>query len=146
MESNTSTTQTKGDFTDNLVEFDYETWRKFGLKLYWPASIGDPGYAWPLKVLTIRVHPAYQMVGLVKEDSLEEVITFSKETGKSPTGRTVLMDLDTFFDRIDRANTLKGITWNFLVFVWNSIRLLGIIIKHKLKRIYYDCRSKKLIT
>ena len=143
MELSTLGIQTK--FEDNLVDFDYDTWRKFGLKLYWPAERGKLDPVWPLRVLTIRVHPTYQMVGLVKEDSLEEIVAFSKETGKSPTGRIVLMDLDSLHDPIQRSNTPGGILWNTMKFAWKLVRITKMIVWRSIKDAY-EQRRKKSIT
>ncbi len=144
VESTTPGTLTR--FEENLVDFDYETWRKFGLKLYWPAKRGKLDTVWPLRVLTIRVHPTYQIVGLVKEDSLEEIVTFSKETGKSPSGQTVLMDLDSLRDPVLRANTAWEILRSILGFSWNVARMFKMIIFRSLTEKYNEYRRKKSTT
>jgi hypothetical protein len=140
VESNTPGTLTKPE--ENLVDFDYETWRKFGLKLYWPAVRGKLDAVWPLRVLTIRVHPTYQMVGLVKESSLEEIVAFSKETGKSPTGQTVLMDLDSLRDPIQRSNTPGETLWNTMKFAWKLVRITKMIVWRSIKDAYEQRRKK----
>lgn len=144
VESTTPGTLTRTE--ENLVDFDYETWRKFGLKLYWPAERGKLDPVWPLRVLTIRVHPTYQMVGLVKEDSLEEIVVFSKETGKSPSGQTVLMDLDSLRDPVLRANTTWEILRSILGFSWNVARMFKMIIFRSLTEKYNEYRRKKSTT
>lgn len=144
MESNTPGTLTRSE--ENLVDFDYETWRKFGLKLYWPAKRGKLDTVWPLRVLTIRVHPTYQMVGLVKEDSLEEIVAFSKETGKSPSGQTVLMDLDSLRDPVLRANTAWEILRSILGFAWNIVRMFKMIMFRSITEKYHEYRRKKSTT
>lgn len=143
VESTTPGTLTRSE--ENLVDFDYETWRKFGLKLYWPAERGKLDTVWPLRVLTIRVHPTYQMVGLVKEDSLEEIVAFSKETGKSPSGQTVLMDLDSLCDSIQRSNTPGEILWNTMKFAWKLVRITKMIVWRSIKDAY-EYRRKKSTT
>lgn len=99
---------------------------------------------WPLRVLTIRVHPTYQMVGLVKEDSLEEIVAFSKETGKSPSGQTVLMDLDSLRDPVLRANTAWEILRSILGFYWNIARMFKMIMVRPLKEKYNEYRRKEI--
>ena len=141
MELNTLGIQTK--FEDNLVDFDYETWRKFGLKLYWPQYKGDLSIIWPMRILAIRMHPSYQMVGLVKEGALEEVVTFSKDTGRDQTGRCALMDLDSLADPVLRANTAWEILRSILGFFWNVTRMFKMIIFRSLTNEY---RRKKSTT
>jgi hypothetical protein len=144
VESNTPGTLTKPE--ENLVDFDYETWRKFGLKLYWPEERGKLDQVWPMGVLTIRVHPYYQMVGLVKEGDLEEVVTFSKDTGRDLTGRCALMDLDSLRDPVLRANTTWEILRSTLGFFWNIARMFKMIMVRSLKEKYNEYRRKKSTT
>lgn len=144
MESNTPGTLTK--LEDSLVDFDYETWQKFKLNLYWPHNKGDLSVVWPMRILAIRVHPHYQMVGLVKEGLLEEVVTFSKETGKDLTGRCALMDLNSPLDPVLRANSPREILWSLLKLLWTTIRMLKMIMWRGLKKIYHDYRISRLTT
>jgi hypothetical protein len=144
VESNTPGTLTKPE--ENLVDFDYETWRKFGLKLYWPQYKGDLSIIWPMRILAIRMHPSYQMVGLVKEGALEEVVTFSKDTGRDQTGRCALMDLDSLADPVLRANTTRETLRSNLGFFWNVARMFKMIIVRSLKEKYNEYRRKKSTT
>ena len=144
MESNTPGTLTRSE--ENLVDFDYETWRKFGLNLYWPEERGKLDQVWPMRILTIRVHPYYQMVGLVKEGALEEVVTFSKDTGRDLTGRCALMDLDSLRDPVLRANTTWKILRSTLGFFWNIARMFKMIMVRSLKEKYNEYRRKKSAT
>jgi hypothetical protein len=86
------------------------------------------------------------MIGLVKEDSLEEIVAFSKETGKSPTGRTVLMDLDSLRDPVIRANTTWEILRSTLGFFWNITRMFKMIMFRSSKEKYNEYRRKKSAT
>jgi hypothetical protein len=134
--------ETHTEFKDNLAEFDYETWKKFGLTLYWPSERGKFDVVWPMRILTTRVHPTFQMVALVKEGTLEEVVTFSKDTGRSPTGHCVLMDLDSLRDPIQRANTPGQIFWQMLVYIWKIIRMSKMIVWRIIKERYRQRKSK----
>ena len=118
-------------FERYLVDFDYETWQKFGLKLYYPQDRGKLDVVWPIRVLTIRCHPAFQIIGLVKMDTHEEVIIFSKDTGRSINGHTVQMDLDSLQEPLERSTGWCEILLEKLRFVWNKIRLIMMIIVRK---------------
>jgi hypothetical protein len=143
VESNTPGTQTR--FRDSLVDFDYETWQKFGLQLYWPEEKGKLDRVWPMRVLAIRKHPVYKMVALVKKETLEEIVTFSKDTGRDPTGRSALMDLDSLMNPVLRANTLSETLRSIIRFIWNCVRILKMIIYRSIKMMY-ERRFKKTTT
>lgn len=129
MKSDTSGTETR--FERYLVDFDYETWRKFGLRLYWPAERGKLSVVWPIRVLAVRRHWCFQIVGLVKLDDYEELIAFSMDTGRDNTGRCVQMDLDSLQEPFERATTWYEIFLGRLKFTWNKIRLIAMIIARK---------------
>ena len=124
-------TETETKFERYLVDFDYETWRKFGLKLYYPRGRGKLDVVWPVRVLTIRCHSAFQVVGLVKMDTYEGVIVFSKDTGRTIDGITVQMDLDSLQEPLERATTWYEIFLERLKFTWNKIRLIMMIIARR---------------
>lgn len=140
MESNTPGTLTK--FSDGLVDFDYDIWKKFGLKLYWPEEKGKLDVVWPMRILAVREHPVYQMIGLVKKDNIEEVVIFSKNNGKDSTGRCILMDLDSLSEPACRANTISSKLWQTLRFAWNIVRIAKTIISRTLKEKYERRRQK----
>ena len=146
MESTTPGTQTRPE--DSLVEFDYETWKKFGLQLYWPRYKGNLSVTciWPMRILAVRKHPVYQMVGLVKKETLEEIVTFSKDTGRDQTGRSALMDLDSLADPVLRANTTWEILRSILGFSWNVARMFKMIMFRSLTEKYNEYRRKKSAT
>jgi hypothetical protein len=120
-------TETETKFERYLVDFDYETWRKFGLRLYYPDTPGKLSVVWPIRVLTMRHHRCFQIVGLVKLDDYEELIAFSMDTGRDVTGRCVQMDLDSL-EPLERATTWYEIFLERLKFTWNKIRLIMMII------------------
>jgi hypothetical protein len=83
------------------------------------------------------------MVGLVKEGALEEIVTFSKDTGLDQTGRCALMDLDSLADPALRANTTWEILRSILGFYWNIARMFKMIMVRPLKEKYNEYRRKK---
>jgi hypothetical protein len=144
VESNTPGTPT--NFGDGLVDFDYDIWKKFGLKLYWPEEKGKLGVVWPMRILAIREHPVYQMIGLVKKDNIEEVVTFSKNHGKDSTGVCALMDLDSLMYEMLRANTTRSIVWQTIKLVLNIIRMIVMMVQRCLKRKIHEYREQKSST
>lgn len=143
MELNTLGIQTK---LGNLVEFDYETWRKFRLDLYWPAMKDSVEVVWPVRILTERIHPVYQMIGLIKLSTMEEIVLFDKETGKDNNGRHILMDLDTPLYPVQRAKTFRRILWNYLKFLWTTIRIYRMIIWKEVKNNYHERKRSESST
>lgn len=99
-----------------------------------------------MRILTVRKHPVYQMVGLVKEEDLEEVVTFSKDTGRDLSGRCALMDLDSLADPVLRANTTWEILRSILGFSWNVARMFKMIMFRSLTEKYNEYRRKKSTT
>lgn len=115
------TMKDRKDFGDSLVDFDYDVWKKFDLKLYWTPVIEEPNYVWPLRILTVRVHPEFQVVGLVDDGSWEELVAFNIETGRDYKGRRTLMDLDSLSTKPTKGPTRKTVL-AFIMMWWKRLK------------------------
>jgi hypothetical protein len=135
--------QAKKRSEDNLVEFDYDIWRRFGLKLYWPNVRGKTDKVWPMEVLKIRKHPKYQGVAIAKTDNVEEVVLFDINLGVDENAKSIYMDLDSLLeDPIDRSSTIWEEIICTIKIIWRSVRALTIM-WWKYIKIRYEYRQSK---
>ena len=101
----------------NLVEFEYDTWKRFRVSLYYVSGQKE----WPLEIVRKikRDQDRSWVLGIAKMSDKEKVILFDPEDGKGDTcsGEKVKMDLDNpWFDGVKKGITFRRF-FNFFGYV-----------------------------